>query len=495
MSTKKKLTGLRKMLGHGSIYAFGNLSRQLVGFIMLPIYTRYLTPSDYGVIALMTFALSLIELIFGARLGQAIQKYYFDAKGDADKHTVISTAMIITGLVSFITATTLIILRAPVSLGIYDTTEYSLIVGFFAVTILTQALEFYALLYLRLLQRPWPYVTANLLKLAVQLLLNIWLVVSLDMGVLGVAIGAATSSAIFAVILVLFTVSRVGLSFDRTLALKMLRFSWPLWLGGFAGLYIGSANRYYLKEFSSFEDVGLLELAAKFGAIVSMLVWQPFITFWQTERFVYYHKGNSEHVFQAVFLLISSLLLLTAAAVSLFAPIVITIMADQSFHSAGKAVPFLAFSSVLSSLIPFMNFSFLVTEKTGWLSRNNYITALILTAFMLILIPAAGFVGASIAMLLTFIFQFLIVFSASRKSYDMKISLKMFSFMFLCSFSVAIFSSYIAEPFSVTYRLLINSLLLVLLVCFFLILSQQSNQYVRNKTREVFRYFFSASHK
>ena len=91
-----KNSGAGKLVKHSSIYATGNILRQLAGFIMLPIYTRYLVPADYGVVGLLTFAVSLIELVFGARLVQAVPKFFYEQKGRSERHAVISTALLIT---------------------------------------------------------------------------------------------------------------------------------------------------------------------------------------------------------------------------------------------------------------------------------------------------------------------------------------------------------------------------------------------------------------
>ena len=426
-------SGVSRLLGHASIYALGNISRQLVGFLMLPVYTRYLTPADYGVIGLMLFAISLIELGFGARLGLAIPKYYFDNQDKDYKAKVVSTALIITGCVSTVTTIAIVMLREPISLGVFGTSQFGTIVGLFAVQILTQAMENYALVYLRLQQRPWFYISVSFAKLVVQLSLNIWLVVFLEMGVLGVAYSAMLSSSIFALLLLAYTLRHVGWGFDSALARKMVIFCWPLWLAGFAGLYVGSANRYFLRIFSSLDDVGLFELAAKFGIILSVLIWEPFATYWEVERFKYYQQGNAEPVFQKVFLFISTLLVLAALGIAIFSGPVIRLMADQAFHRAAVAVPFLAFASVFRSLVAFTNFSFLVTENTRWISRNNYMTAIVITIFYLALIPVAGHVGAALAAMFASAVQFLIVHRAARRFYDMHISLKPLMKMLLVS--------------------------------------------------------------
>jgi O-antigen/teichoic acid export membrane protein len=418
-------SGARRMIGHASIYATGNILRQLVGFIMLPVYTRHLTPADYGVVGLMIFSISLIELFFGARLGQAVPKYFFDSRYEGHQSKVVSTAMIITASASLVTTIALIMLRQSVSQGIFGSPEFDTIVGLFSVLIVNQAVENYALTYLRIQQRPWLYVAVSLAKLVVQVSLNIYFVVILKMGVLGIATSAMISSSFFALLLLSYTMHHVGWGFDRTLAWKMISFCWPLWLASFAALYIGSANRYYLRIFSSLEDVGLFELAVKFGLIISLLVWEPFAQYWQVERFRYYRRGDAEHVFQDVFLFISTFLVLAALGVAIFAGPVIRIMADPAFHPASSAVPFLAFGFVFGSLINFSNFSFLIKEKTGWISRNMYLTAVIITVFYLGLIPLAGHVGAAIAYMLAHGIQFLIVHQAARRFYDMGIKLNL----------------------------------------------------------------------
>lgn len=438
-----------RMIGHASIYAAGNIMRQLVGFLMLPIYTRYLTPADYGVVGLMTFAISLIEPLLGARLGLAIPKYYSDARNPKKQAAVVSTALVITGLVSTITTVVLILLRKPSSQGLFGTTEYATIVGFFAVLIVTQALEQHALVFIRLQQRPWVFVGVNIVKLVVQLSLNVWLVVFLELGVLGIAISAMISSTVFALLLMVYTLRHVGFGFDRILAGKMFRFCWPLWLAGLAGLYIGSSNRFYIRLFSSLDDVGLFELAVKFGAIITMLVWEPFQQYWQVERFSIQKLDGAEVLFQNVFYFASTILVLAALGVTIYAQPIIQLMAASEFHEASIAVPFLTFGAVFACLSTFFNFCFLVSEKTKWISYINFFIALIITIFYLVLIPRWGFVGAAIAVMLAQALQFIAVYYFGGRFYDMGISLKSLGEIL----SIAFITSWVANELLVRANL------------------------------------------
>jgi len=468
MSKQANTSQARQMVSHAGIYAIGNILRNLTGFLMLPIYTRYLTPADYGVVGLMIFAISLLELVFGARLYWSIPKFYADTKDSNIKAKIVSTAMIITATLSLLTVFLMVTFRESLSLGLYGSPEFSTLVGFFSVLLLTQSLEQYALIYIRLQKRPWFYISINIVKLIIQLSFNIWFVVFQEMGAMGVAVSAMLASSSFALLLVIYTVRNVGVGFSNEIGIKLVRFCWPLWLSGFAGLYIGSANRYYLRIFSSLDDVGLFELAVKFSTIITYLVWEPFATYWQVERFNIYHREDAVKIFQNVFYLISTVIIVVALGVSIFSETVIYLMASEAFYASAKAVPFQALASVFYSLILFLNFSFLIKEKTGWMSRNNYLTAFVITIFYLFFIPLYGFVGASISMMLGFGVQFLIVYSASRRFYDMHLSLRPLFYMITVSIIFFLFDQIIIvnESFFLRlfYKVAVYTLACVLIV-------------------------------
>ncbi len=458
--------GASQLIRHSSIYATGAVLRQLVGFIMLPIYTRYLTPADYGVIALLVFAVSLIELVFGARLGNSLPKFFYEQKKEADQNAVISTALAITASVSFAAMIAVFLLRSPASDGMFGTEQYSLVVGLFSVQILTNALEHYGLIYLRIQQRPYLLIAISLAKLVIQLSLNIVFVVVLEMGVLGVAISAFSSSLVFSLGLAAYTILNTGLAFRPTLAKQQIIFCWPLWVGGLAGLYIGSSNRVYIRIFGSLDEIGLFELASKFSMILVVLLWDPFMQYWQTERFNYYNRGNAKPIFQAVFYFISTLMIIGAVGLCLFAVPLIQFMSDEAFHSSAEALPYLVLGIVFSSFIRYFDFSLLVHSKTGWIGKNNYVAAAIITVFYLLLIPPLGFVGAAMALALGKFAQFYLVYRASRKYYDMGISLGVFMMMTGIAFTGIYVSNEIITTNNVWLDLLYRAIATGLIACF-----------------------------
>ena len=80
---------LKKTAKHSAIYAIGTMFRRLTGLVMLPIYTRSLTPADYGVVELLSMAIEIAGILIGLRISQAMFRYYILAETDNEKDKIL----------------------------------------------------------------------------------------------------------------------------------------------------------------------------------------------------------------------------------------------------------------------------------------------------------------------------------------------------------------------------------------------------------------------
>ena len=405
-------------ISHAATYAIGNIARRLVGFVMLPIYTRFLTPADYGVIGLLTFSLALFEPIFGARLTRAIPKFYFEVTDARSRRAVIWGALTLTTTVSAVTMLVLILIRGAAAQLLFGNEKYALALGIFAVNLLSQPIEQAGMGYIRLQQRSRLFLVFSMAKLLLQLSLNLLLVVYWRGGVTGVVESGVISSLAIGTVLTVFVAVHERPALDWPLMRRMLQFSWPLWLSGIAGLYIGSSGALYLRVFDTLSDVGRLELALKLASAVGMLIWRPFSQHWEPMSFKYYREENGRLKFQVAFIGVAALMFAVGLGISVFAEPVIRVMASPSFHAAAGIVPILTFGFVLNSLRSFFNFSFIVTDRTKIHGLCQYVTAVFITIAYLALVPRFGLAGAALAQCLAFGGSFVFVRIVSRRYYD-----------------------------------------------------------------------------
>ena len=410
--------GERSFLSHAATYAIGNIARRLVGFVMLPIYTRYLTPADYGVIGLLTFAMALFEPIFGARLGRAIPKFYLEKSDSRSRAAVIWGALTLTGGVSLITTIGVVFARRAGSEILFGDSKYSLALGLFAINLLTQPIEQTGMAYIRLQGRSRLFLGFSLVKLFVQLGMNLLLVVYWREGVLGVVNSGIASSVLMGVAVTVYVAAHEKPVIDWNLTQKMLQFCWPLWLSGLAGLYIGSSGSMYLRMFDNLSDVGRLQLGMKLASTVGLLLWAPFSQHWEPMSFRYYREPQGERKFQVAFIAVGALMITGGLGISVFAEPVVRVMAAKPFQAAAAVVPILVLGIVLNRLSSFFNFSFIVTGHTKIHSVCQYSTAVVITVAYVVLVPRFGLVGAAYAQLVGYATGFGLIQWLSKKYYD-----------------------------------------------------------------------------
>src|SRR2546421_6942379 len=88
-------TPLRRVGRDTVIYGSAILLTKLASFLMLPIYTRYLTPADYGTLQLITTTLDAVEIFAGAGLVSGIFYLFHKADTEGDRRAVLSSAFVV----------------------------------------------------------------------------------------------------------------------------------------------------------------------------------------------------------------------------------------------------------------------------------------------------------------------------------------------------------------------------------------------------------------
>lgn len=426
MNTKASSESSQSIARHAGVYAAGNIIRQLAGFLMLPIYTQHLSPADYGAVGLLALAMAVLEPFFGARLTQAVPRFYFLEKGEHARQAVITSALTLTAAVSAVTALLIWVFSRPASELLFGTSEYALATALFGLNMLTQPVEYSGMTFIRMQQRSTLFLGISMVKLAVQIGLNLLLVVHLQMGVVGVVLSGVIASTIFGFGLTVYTFYYNRPRFDFSIVIRMLKYSWPLWIAGLAGLYTGSSGRLFLRIFGSLDAVGLIELGTRFASILSLLVWAPFSQHWDTISYKLYAEKKAEGPFQLAFIVISTLLLVTGLGISIFSDPAIELMAAESFQAAAATVPLLTLAFLFSSLSGLFAFSFMVTDNTRLIGYSQYFMAVVITVLFLLLIPQFKEVGAALAQCLASVATFYFIYKLSLKYFDAGIRLERF---------------------------------------------------------------------
>jgi O-antigen/teichoic acid export membrane protein len=418
-TSENKSSLLNRLMKASSVYALSGLIRNLVSFLMLPIYTRYLSPEDYGIAALMVFTVSLIEMVFASSLiGHAPQKFYHEKEYNKIKNEVISSSLISSTVICG-SLTILAMLNSHwIAETVLDDSALQNIVMLFLTLVTTQTIENIGLIYVRLLNQYKLFFKLSMYKLVMQVSANIVFVVYLNMGILGMAIATAIASILFASFIFIYVIKSTGWHFNPQLTKRMIQFVAPLWPSGALSLYIGSSHIYFMKLFVETEEIGLFSIAERLAAVLSLLLFMPIFNYWSAERFRIKDRHDFDQLHDLIFRSVFSLLMIAATALSLFAPFFLMVLTTEPFYPAKEAVPPLAFGYLLNGMAQFYHFSFLLKNKNSQITKISVFVVFVTTLANLALIPKLGYEGAAIGVFITNIFFIGLSSFYSKKFYD-----------------------------------------------------------------------------
>ncbi|WP_218352565.1 lipopolysaccharide biosynthesis protein [Alteromonas lipotrueiana] len=401
-------------------YTTGTILRQLTAIIMLPIYTQYLSPEEYGIVGVLAVILGVYELFLGARFGVALPKFFYDRETSEQRYGLISTALLSTITMSVIGAAVFSASAPYLAADFFERPELTYALVAYGITLLTSSIEEYTLVFFRLEDKPFFFFVMSMAKLCMQLSLNVYFLIYLGMGVEGVIYSGVIASGFFAAISFVYTIGKCGFKFNKAELNLLLVFTWPIWLSGFATLYITLTTNFLIKHFASLEEVGFYHFALKFSSLIGLLIWRPFNQWWQTERFkVAKDISDPKPIFSSAFILITTLMSIGAFGISTGVETLIDIMADPAYLAASNIVPVLCLMTLLNLLNFFLNFSFFKAEKTKVLPKVIAFKAILLTLTLTSFSYQWQLYGALSALLLCQIVEFFTMYILSKKYYDL----------------------------------------------------------------------------
>jgi len=452
-----------RIVRHTSIYLFSDILRRGVSLIMLPIYTRFLTPEDYGVVELLSMMIDLAMIIFGARIAQAIFRFYCTARDENEKNDIIGSALFLAVLLNAIGAAVVAVFADSLSQLVFSDLAYSDYIVLFAINMALMPLTEIPLTFVRAQQKPWLYFIFSTFRLAIQLSLNIYLVVHLEMHVAGVIYSALISSAIMALVLLPYTLVKTGIKVTIETCKTLFSFSLPIKLAAIGSFYMTFGDRYILNLYTDLAQVGIYSLAYKFAFIYTILFWDTFEKTWDAEKYTIIERPDAKEVYQRVFLYISIVLIFFGLAMSLFVKDLLKIMSDPAFLDAYKVAPIIIVAYIFQSWTRYCNFGLLLNNKTSQIAYAEAFSSIIITIAYFALIPSYGMYGAAWATLIGFLARFLWIYFKGKVEYNMELPWLKISQLFLIAIVLYIPSSFIPENtfLSASMRILLSAIFIL----------------------------------
>jgi O-antigen/teichoic acid export membrane protein len=355
----------KQILKGTGTYSISVMGSRMASFFMLPVYTRFLTTADYGVLELLELTTFVFVALAGMRIGDALFYYYSAACTAETKERAVCTVLLGAALMGLLGGLVGWNGASMLSRLVFQTERYApgfrLVFTTFAFSVPLEA----GFCYLRALNRPSAYVTASLLRLSLGIACNMLLLAQ------GLGMYAMLwSSLIVTVIMAVWLGGRAlaGISipdrFDWNLLQHFLRYSAPLGVSALAMLVINYGDRFFLQRYCSLSDLGVYALAYKFGMVITYIQ-MPFDVYWRSQMFTIVQEPNGETVYVRMATYLTLGLTFVALLLTLIIEPLLRLTVPASFQSAAQYVPWIAVAYVIRTIGGHFRCVFLLKGTTG----------------------------------------------------------------------------------------------------------------------------------
>ena len=395
---------MRRLGRHSVIYGAGGLVSRILATILLPLYLHFLPPSAYGQVEIITAATAVLAILLQLGISSAFFRFYFDAKENASKLTVIRTSFWFTmgaatlGLVVGLAFAPQIshllglgdapwLVRAG-AVGLWAQTNYQQLTALFRVE-----------------ERSTAYALASITNVLVTVAAMVLFVAVFHWGAIGLVVGNFTGTLVVYLALVLYRTEQLGLEFDRDLFRRMQKFGMPLVPAALALWVINFVDREFVVWYRGLGEAGIYSAAVKIASVITFVM-IAFRTAWPAFAYSIEDDREAKRAYAFVLTYLLAIASWGALALGALAPWWTKLLTAPKYQSAEQGVALLAFAAVIYAGYTVLAIGSGRARRTqlNWVVTGVGAVANIALNFWLI--PAYGWVGAAISTLAAYVVLF-----------------------------------------------------------------------------------------
>jgi O-antigen/teichoic acid export membrane protein len=393
------------------VYGLGRSIKKFIGLLLLPIYTRALSPADYGILDTLGAGLFFVSTFFNFGLDTASSYFFFKPQDEKEKGKILFTVFVIRLLV-IIPALMLSFFSGPVSSALFGSDAYSNVILITCLLIPVNMLMSEQELIYRFYRNIWGYNALTIVKSLVNIFAGILLVIHFKLGVYGAQIASLVSTVVVVLVSLLFyTRKKYFYRFSFSWAGKMIRFGFPLIWAGMAVWIYSVSDRFLLLKFRDTTEIGYYSIGNTFTqplGMINMAIQMSFgILFWAT-----FHKETDPEKTKSKKAISDVVILyvVIAGAVTLFLSIfsgeMVRYITTPEYLKGIVVIPVLLMCSIYAQLVEIIPVGISISEKTYHYTWIIIVAALANLLINLFVIPVWGFFGAALTTLLAYLLYY-----------------------------------------------------------------------------------------
>jgi len=392
---------LKKLASQTAIYGLSSVVGRLLNYLLVPLYTRYFLPAEYGTVT----ELYAYVAFFVVMLTYGMETAFFRFSKKEQPTKVYSTTLISLLISSLVFVGLIFLNSSTISewLGYSNHPEY---IQFFALIIGMDAVASISFAKLREQDKAMRFAFIRIVNIMVNIGLNLYFIVYKEYGISYIFIANLAASVITLIMLFPEMISSSWV-FDKKLWKRMMIYALPLLIAGLAGMTNETIDRVLLKHLLPNTDMAASELGL-YGAFYKLSI--IMILFIQTFRFAaepfffsQEKEGNSRKIYADVMKYFTIIMVIIFLGVTIFYDFLKGFLGREYHDERGfLVVSILLLANLFLGIYYNLSIWYKLTEKTKYGAYLSIFGAIITLSLNFTLIPLLGFVGCAWATLVCY---------------------------------------------------------------------------------------------
>ena len=370
----------KQLMKNTIIIAIGKLSTQIISYLLLPLYTSQLAPSEYGnydfICTLSIFLCPIITLL----MEESMFRYLIDADSKVQRKKIITQTIIYTffGTVLFTIIAALIMGFGTDYTPMYITAIITFVISNILIG-LSNALS-------RGLGKIKLYSVSNFILGISTIILNIVFILSLNAGAEGLLWANTIANAFTAIVIlgILKLPKYIG-KIDKPLMKDMIKYSIPLVPNSISWSIINMSDRIILTQMVSSAANGIYAMANKFPNIINVL-YGYFYTAWKESAAKIVKEDNKNQYYNSIYHDAKRFLYAVTICLIAVMPFAFPIFINEAYNEAYVYIPIVMIATYYSNLSSFYGGIFSAYKDTKIMGTNTIVAAVINLVIDLLLV-------------------------------------------------------------------------------------------------------------
>jgi O-antigen/teichoic acid export membrane protein len=380
-----------------SVYLISTVFSVAVSILVLPIFTRHLSPADYGVVVLFVMFGSLLAGVISTNLHFASYRYYFEYKHDPERFkTLYTTNALFILLVFLFSGIVVHYLSGWISLLFF---KGRLPAGLVLLSFMSGCFEYLVLYMTTLLTaqvKSMQYAAIIISRIVVNTACSFYFIFLHSLTYMALIYALIISQIITITILFIAERSQFGWRLSWADLKMSLRLAFPLVPNSMVGLVYSSFDKTMLSNLKNTDSVGYYSFGERFSLILKSLQdavsksWEPFFMNKAHEDTVAAREAIIKRFYEIAFLF-----MIIGISIIYYSEEMIKILTTKAFYPSMYVVPIYVYYYLFAIIGVLAMNQIQFSKNMAYLLPVSICSVFINVILNIVLIPLYGAVGAA----------------------------------------------------------------------------------------------------